>query len=174
MPDRHSVSEHQIYISVGSNIERETHTQKGLDALFNEFGALTLSRVFESEAIGFKGDTFYNLVVGATTTRTVSQVCQCLKDIEHENGRVRGAEKFSSRTLDLDLLLYDKLVIDNPVELPRGEILYNAFVLQPLADIAPIEKHPIVDETYASLWQAFDKQTQRLWPIPFAWSPPAA
>ena len=173
--DKHkAVSTHQIYISVGSNIERERHTLGGLDALHAAFGELTLSSVFESESVGFNGDAFYNLVVSACTPRSIEDVCAILKDIETAHGRVRGAEKFSSRTLDLDLLLYDNLVVDEPVILPRGEILYNAFVLQPLAEIAPALMHPVTNQTYATLWHEFDKNKQRLWPIPFAWSPPAA
>jgi 2-amino-4-hydroxy-6-hydroxymethyldihydropteridine diphosphokinase len=162
---------HTIYISVGSNIEREKYTKAGLQGLTEVYGELLLSRVYESESVGFQGSHFYNLVVKAVTDRTIDEVCQTLKLIEDNNKRERSSQKFSPRTLDLDLLLYDSVISHDPVELPRPEILYNAFVLQPLAEIAPQDKHPIAGKTYADLWQEYDKTQQQLWPIEFNWRP---
>ena len=162
---------HQIYISVGSNIEREKHTKAGLQAMYEIFGPLQLSRVYESEAVGFDGHNFYNLVVKAQTDKSIEQVCYALKSIEDQNKRQRGTEKFSPRTLDLDLLLYDSVVTSDPVELPRGEVLFNAFVLQPLAEIAAQDVHPQVGKSFATLWQEYDKSQQQLWPIEFTWRP---
>ena len=85
------------------------------------------------------------------------------------HGRLVGAKKFSPRTLDLDLLLYDYVVCETPVTLPRAEIVNNAFVLWPLAELAPELIHPLVDKSYASLWQEYDKESQRLWPVMFEW-----
>lgn len=161
---------HCIFISVGSNINREKHIKSGLHAMHDIFGAMRLSAVYESESVGFKGSNFYNLVVQASTSLGVVEVVQILKQIERNNLRSHGGKKFSPRTLDLDLLIYDQLITSSPVELPRGEILYNAFVLQPLAEIAPLLIHPINGETYQALWQKYDKSTQHLWPIEFTWS----
>jgi 2-amino-4-hydroxy-6-hydroxymethyldihydropteridine diphosphokinase len=166
-----NINKHTIYISIGSNIEREKYTKAGLQGLYEVFGDLTLSRVFESESVGFQGCHFYNLVVKTLTHLDIADVCQALKLIEDKNKRERGAEKFSPRTLDLDLLLYDSIICHQPVELPRSEILYNAFVLQPLAEIAPREIHPIAKKSYAVLWQEYDKTQQQLWPIEFTWRP---
>jgi len=138
----------------------------------NCFGDLELSRVFESESVGFSGDNFYNLVVKAHTPLSVAQVCEALKAIEQECGRQRQSEKFSPRTLDLDLLTFDKVVCTHPVILPREEITYNAFVLQPMADLVPNEKHPVTQQSYAEMWQQYDKTKQHLWPVNFAWSAP--
>lgn len=160
---------HQIYISVGSNIEREKHTKAGLQAMYEIFGDLQLSRVYESESVGFDGHNFYNLVVKAQTDLSIEQVCLALKKIEDQNKRQRGSEKFSPRTLDLDLLLYDAIITRHPVELPRPEVLYNAFVLQPLAEIAADDIHPLVGKTYSTLWHEYDKTQQQLWPIQFTW-----
>ena len=161
---------HQIFISIGSNIDRTVNTQAAKAALEQHFSDLVCSQVYESEAIGFNGAPFYNWVASATTNRALTEVVSTLKRIESDNGRTRSLEKFASRTLDLDLLLYDNKVASEPVELPRGEILYNAFVLQPLAEIAPDGIHPVCHKTYSQLWQDFDKTKQRLWPISFAWS----
>ena len=164
MPD------HQILISIGSNIEREKHIRASRRALEAHFSDVACSSVYESEAVGFDGSPFFNLVASATTHYGVSEVCQILKQIEHENGRRRQAKKFSSRTLDLDLLTYDALVTDEPVVLPREEILYNAFVLWPLAELVPSRRHPGEKTTYSDLWRAFDTRNQALWPISFSWS----
>ena len=160
----------RIYISLGSNIERERHIRAGLDALQAEFGELEVSRVFESEAVGFAGRPFYNLVVGADTELPLAILCQRLRAVEFAHGREPDAKKFAPRTLDLDLLLYGDLVCEDPVALPRGEILSNAFVLWPLAELASSLRHPTDGRTLGELWQAYDKASQRLSPIPFHWA----
>lgn len=159
----------RIYISLGSNIERDRHIRAGLDALHAEFGALTVSRVFESAAVGFNGPPFYNLVVGADTALPLPTLCQRLRAMEFAHGREPDAKKFAPRTLDLDLLLYGDLVCETPVALPRGEILTNAFVLWPLAELAPQLRHPSDGRTLGALWDAYDKASQQLSPIPFQW-----
>lgn len=163
-------TEHTIFISVGSNIEREKHVRSGLQAMHQSFGELSLSSVYESESVGFAGSHFYNLVVKAATILSVNQVCSVLKQIEEQNHRVRGDKKFAPRTLDLDLLLYDDLVTKEGVELPRAEILYNAFVLKPLAEISPQGVHPVERRSYQALWDDYDQSQQKLWPIEFTWS----
>lgn len=162
---------HIIYISVGSNVDKEKHTKAGLQGMYQAFGKLTLSSVFESESVGFEGDNFYNLVIKANTTLSIEEVCSVLKQIEQDNKRQRGEQKFAPRTLDLDLLLYGQLVTTQPITLPRPEVLYNAFVLKPMAEIAADVIHPVVQESYANLWQEYDKSQQKLWAIKFNWSP---
>ena len=159
----------QIYISVGTNHNREHHIRMAVQELAQQFGELQLSSVYESDAVGFKGDAFYNMVIGASTTLSVADCVAVFKAIEDRHGRVRGGEKFCGRTLDLDLLTYDTLVCRQPVELPRGEITENAFVLWPLAEIAAEQIHPVTGQSYAALWQAYNK-SQKLWPIDFSWS----
>ncbi|ULH04689.1 2-amino-4-hydroxy-6-hydroxymethyldihydropteridine diphosphokinase [Aeromonas caviae] len=159
----------RIYISLGSNIDRERHIRAGLDALHAEFGELQVSRVFESEAVGFNGRPFYNLVVGADTELPLATLCQRLRAMEFAHGREPDAKKFAPRTLDLDLLLYGELVCETPLVLPRGEILTNAFVLWPLAELAPTFRHPIDGRTIGDLWAGYDKASQRLDPIHFHW-----
>lgn len=160
----------QVYLSLGSNLDREKNIVAGLDALAQQFGDLQISRVYESESVGFKGSRFFNLVVGITTDKTIAALSEALKKIEDENGRVRTGPKYSPRTLDIDILTYHDFVgVDSCVILPRGEILENAFVLLPLAELAPDAVHPVCQKTYATLWQAYDKNAQSLWPIFFEW-----
>lgn len=160
----------QVFLSLGSNIDRERHIRAGLDALAAQFGELQISRVFESVAVGFEGDNFYNLVVGIQTDLPVGQLALCLRGIEDANGRLRSGPKFSARTLDIDILTYGDLsgTVDG-VKLPRAEIEKNAFVLQPLAELAPDIVHPLTGKTFARMWAEYDKTKQKLWPVDFSW-----
>ncbi len=159
-----------IYISIGSNIDREQHIRGGVAVLREYFQDLRLSRVYESAAVGFAGDAFYNLVAAARTELDVAQVVTLLHDIENRFGRERAGPRFSSRTLDMDLLLYDDVVQNGQgYKLPREEITQNAFVLWPLAEIAPDAVHPVLRQTYNELWREFDRGSQQLLPIAFAW-----
>jgi 2-amino-4-hydroxy-6-hydroxymethyldihydropteridine diphosphokinase len=146
------------YISVGSNIDKNKNILASLQALEDYFGKLTVSSIYESEPVGFSGDTFYNLVVGFDSDLEVKEVAKQLRQIELDNGRTRDCQKFSARTLDLDLILYGDLIVnDGRLQIPRDEIERYAFVLEPLAEIAPTLKHPVSHTSYAELWEKFDK-----------------
>jgi 2-amino-4-hydroxy-6-hydroxymethyldihydropteridine diphosphokinase len=146
------------YISIGSNIDKETHITASLLALEQSFGALTVSSIYESEAVGFSGDVFHNLIVGFDSELDVKSVAKQLRQIELDNGRTRDSQKFSARTLDLDLILYGDLIIsDGRLQIPRDEIERYAFVLEPLAEIAPTLNHPVSGISYGELWEKFDK-----------------
>jgi len=148
----------QGYISIGSNIDKEIYIPASIKALSQLFGELIISSVYSSESVGFTGDSFYNLVVGFSSELTVKEVAKHLRNIELANGRTQESQKFSSRTLDLDLLLYDDLIInDGRLQIPRDEIQSYAFVLEPLAEVAPTLRHPVNDLSYAELWERFDK-----------------
>ena len=159
-----------VYLSLGSNIDRERHIGAALDALAKHFGSLEISTVFESVAVGFEGDSFYNLVVGIHSGLAVGEIAKVLKHIEDCNGRDRSAPKFGPRSLDIDILTVDNLAgeIDG-IKLPRNEVLKNAFVLQPLAELAPDMIHPLTNKTMGQHWQEFDKTSQQLWPVKFEW-----
>ena len=157
----------QIYISLGSNVNKEHYIQQALLVLKSYFTPIEHSSVFESEAVGFAGNNFFNSVVGAQTDMPLLQLCQLLKNIERDNGRTLNDKKFSPRTLDLDLLFYDDIVCDSPAQLPRDEITKNAFVLQPLAEIAPNFYHPVAKQTIAQLWDTYNNPKQKLWKVEF-------
>lgn len=160
----------KVYLSLGSNINRHHHIHAGLDALAEYFGELHISPVYESKSVGFDGSNFFNLVVGIETDLSIPALSEILKKIEDDNGRCRQGPKFSPRTLDIDILTYGNFVgVDHGVALPRAEITQNAFVLLPLADLSAQQKHPQLEQTYAELWQAYDKQSQPLWPVEFVW-----
>jgi 2-amino-4-hydroxy-6-hydroxymethyldihydropteridine diphosphokinase len=158
----------RVYLSLGSNIDREHNLRGAITELREAFGELTVSRVFESTAVGFDGEDFYNLCVGLDTELEVQAVNDTLHRIEDHYGRDRSGPRFSSRTLDIDLLLYDDLVIkQGKLELPRDEITKNAFVLWPLAEIAADTRHPTLNLSIAELWRGFDKNSQTLHPVDF-------
>ncbi|TYK66089.1 2-amino-4-hydroxy-6-hydroxymethyldihydropteridine diphosphokinase [Colwellia echini] len=163
----------QIYISLGSNIEREHHVKQGLLSLAEAFALpfeqLTLSALYESDPVGFEGAAFYNMVIGLTCSHSVEEVATILRNIEFAHGRALNAKKFSPRSLDLDLLLYDNLIIDSPAQLPRDEITTNAFVLWPLSEIAPNLEHPILTKTYRDLWQEYNKSSQQISIVANCW-----
>lgn len=161
----------QIYISLGSNIEKEKYVAKGLDDLTALLGDIDVSSLYACEAVGFDGPEFYNLVVGANTSLSLNDLAQALRQIELDNGRAANAIKYSPRTLDLDLLLYDQEICHSPVQLPRDEITTSAFVLWPLAELAPDLIHPTLGTSYQVLWQAFDKSSQQITQLPLPWQP---
>lgn len=153
----------RVYVGLGSNIERERNLRAAVRALREHFGSLILSPVYESRPIGFEGENFYNLVATVDTAETPETVVAVLHAIEQHLGRRRGATRYLSRTIDLDLLLYDNLVREDPgLWLPRSEILEYACVLRPLADLAPQRRHPQTGETYAEMWARFDQTAQPL------------
>lgn len=159
----------QVYVSLGSNIERRHHIKAALRMLAQEFGALAQSPVYESAAVGFEGAPFYNLVVGFETGMSPRAVQDRLHTIEHHNDRDRSAG-LGARTLDLDLLLYDDLVMDRDgVVVPRADITRYAFVLGPLAEIAGSQRHPVSGERLDTLWAEFADASQVLQRVD--WSP---
>lgn len=160
----------QVYLGIGSNIERERYLTAGLDALQGLCGELALSSVYDSAAVGFAGQPFLNMVAGVVTSLDLDELATRLRHIEFEHGRPANATRFSARQLDIDILTYDDLAgTYGAVTLPRGEILENAFVLCPLAELAPDALHPVSGHTYGALWQAFDRASQPLTRVDFSW-----
>ncbi|WP_354622968.1 2-amino-4-hydroxy-6-hydroxymethyldihydropteridine diphosphokinase [Psychromonas sp. MME2] len=154
----------EVFVGIGSSINRSENVQLGVAALQALFSDVQISPVYESEAVGFSGANFYNLVAKFTTNLAIVDVIKQLKKIELANGRPEFAIKFAPRTIDLDLLLYDQEIAPE-FDLPRAEITKNAFVLKPLADLAPRLTDPLSGETYQNLWAKYPKEKQNLWKI---------
>jgi 2-amino-4-hydroxy-6-hydroxymethyldihydropteridine diphosphokinase len=148
----------EVYVGIGSNQDPERHIAAALAELERRFGPLTLSSLYESAPVGFEGPAFHNGVAGFGTQLPVETVAAILTDIEQRLGRTPEWKKFAPRPIDLDLLLYGDLVRrgQKPL-LPRDDIARFAFVLEPLAEIAPDRRHPVTGERFADLWARFDK-----------------
>jgi len=153
----------RVYVSLGSNVDREIKIRQAVDLLREYFKEIDLSPVYDSAAVGFDGSNFLNLVAGFDTDLEVAAVATVFHDIEDQLGRDRTLPKFASRPIDLDILTYDDMVLDIPgIRIPRPEILHNAFVLKPLQDIAGDRLHPESGESYALLWQRMAETAPRL------------
>jgi len=157
----------QIYLGLGSNIERERHLRAGLDARAGFLVDVRCSAVFESQPVGIKSGPFFNLVVSAYTDLPLMELDRRLKSIEADNGRYAPDRK--GLPLDIDVLLYGELVGNfDGLVLPRAEILKNAFVLWPLSLMAPDRLHPEAGKTMAHLWRD-SHIDQVLAPVAFEW-----
>lgn len=156
------------FISIGSNIDKEIHIPSSLNALKKQFGQIIISSLYETEAVGFEGDDFYNLIVQFESSNTAKEVAKILRQIELEHGRTRDSRKYAARTLDLDLILYgDQIISDGRLQIPRDEIERYAFVLEPLAEIAENRLHPISHKSYAELWTNYDKTKVKQTKLPY-------
>ena len=143
------------WLSLGSNVDPERHLPAAADALRARFGAARFSPVYRTPAVGFEGPDFLNAAAEIRTDLDPFALNGWLHALEDAQGRQRGGARFSSRTLDIDIVFFDDLVLKGPgnLELPRPE-LRLAFVLKPLADIAPDHRVPTTGETLAALWAA--------------------
>ena len=146
-----------IYLGLGSNVEPEMNLSRAVQELRQHYGELDASAVYRSAAIGFEGDDFLNLVVRIQSDETVAKVVEEIERLHDLSGRVRGGNKWVARPLDIDLLLYDDRVIDEPgIRVPRSDVLEYSFVLRPLAELAPELSHPVTGRTMLEHWQEFD------------------
>lgn len=155
-----------LSLSIGSNINAAINVRRAVAALREHFGELDLSTVYESEAVGFEGDNFLNLVVVTETAESLGAISGYLKQLEDRMGRDRSRPRFSGRVIDVDILTYGDLHGERDgVALPRDEVTRNAYVLCPLAELLPNQQHGPSGKTYAQLWEEYDKSRQPLWPV---------
>lgn len=152
----------EVFVGIGSNVEPEQRVREAVRQLRQRFGEVNLSPVYRNPAIGFTGDDFLNLVVSFECRESAAELHTALDEIELRCGRVRGGPRFAPRTLDLDLLLYGNLIENAPIKLPRPEILEYAYVLKPLADLAPARHHPVTGRSFAEHWRDFPGKNQVL------------
>ncbi|MBW8313037.1 MAG: 2-amino-4-hydroxy-6-hydroxymethyldihydropteridine diphosphokinase [Rhizobium sp.] len=152
------------WLSLGSNQQAEANLRAAADALRQRFGAVVFSPVYRTPAVGFEGPDFLNAAAAIDTALDPFELNDWLHALEDGMGRDRSGPRFSSRPIDVDIVFYDQRVLKGPgnLKLPRPE-LRHAFVLKPLADIAPDYRVPGDGRTLAELWAAH----------PEASSPPA-
>ena len=152
-----------VYLGLGSNIRPEENLSLGVRELRRHYGEVDVSSVYRGAAIGFEGDDFLNLVLRVRSKETPVEICNEIERLHDLAGRNRSNEKWVSRPLDIDLLLYNDLIIDErPVRVPRSDILEYSFVLRPLAELAPDLVHPATGKTMLAHWQEFDAESQPL------------
>jgi 2-amino-4-hydroxy-6-hydroxymethyldihydropteridine diphosphokinase len=157
----------RAYLSLGSNVEPRRYLRAALEELRQRFGEIAVSPAYRSKSVGFDGPDFVNLAVGLETDLSPEALNAWLHALEDRHGRRRDVPRYSDRTLDVDIVLYDDLVQQGKghLEIPRKE-LRHAFVLRPLADIAPDARHPVDGRTMAELWAAFPAEREPLAPEP--------
>lgn len=149
------------WLSLGSNLSPEANLRAAAHALRARFGPVRFSPVYRTPSVGFEGPDFLNAAAEIQTDLDPHALNHWLHALEDAQGRQRGGARFSSRTLDVDIVFFDDLVLKGPgnLELPRPE-LRHAFVLKPLADIAPAHRVPTTGETLAALWAAHPEAAQ--------------
>lgn len=156
----------EVYVAAGSNVEPHRRLRQALALLAAAYPDLRVSPAYANAAVGFEGEDFVNLVVGFTTDAPLESVLATLHGIEAACGRPREAPKWAPRTIDLDVLLYGDLVGRFPgAVLPRPDLLRRAFMLGPLADLAPGLVHPAEKLSIGELWQRFDRAAHELRPV---------
>jgi 2-amino-4-hydroxy-6-hydroxymethyldihydropteridine diphosphokinase len=143
----------RAYLSLGSNIDPARHLRSAIAALLERFGVVEVSPVYRTAAVGFDGEDFLNAAAIIDSDLDPPALNDWLHALEDAHGRDRSGPRFGPRPLDIDIVFYDDLTLDGPghLQVPRDE-LKHAFVLKPLADIAPDYVHPRIGRSLAALW----------------------
>jgi 2-amino-4-hydroxy-6-hydroxymethyldihydropteridine diphosphokinase len=157
--DRKPRPRSRAYLSLGSNLEPEANLAAAVAALRARFGDVVVSPVYRSPPDGFHGPDFLNAIVGVDSDIHPFALDEWLHALEEAHGRDARDADYSNRPLDVDIIYFGELVLDGPgdFQLPRPE-LHHAFVLKPLADIAPDFVDPIRHKTLAQLWAAHPRR----------------
>jgi 2-amino-4-hydroxy-6-hydroxymethyldihydropteridine diphosphokinase len=152
-----------VYVAIGSNVEPERNLARAVAELEREFPGARFSPWYRNRAVGFEGDDFINLVGGFPTDLPLREVIARLHEIEALCGRTRDAPRWAPRSMDLDVLMYGDLVCEEPrLKLPRPDLLKRAYMLGPLAALAPDVVHPTAKLTIRELWERFDRDAHPL------------
>ncbi len=156
-----------VLLSLGSNIEPERYLRAALDELAATFAGLVVSPAYRTPAVGFDGATFINNAVRVQCDWSLPRMEQWLHGLEDRHGRVRTGPRLSDRTLDVDVVFHGDLVLrdGDKVRIPRPE-LKHAFVLKPLADIAPEFVDPLSGRSLAQLWRDHPQHDQPFEVVP--------
>jgi 2-amino-4-hydroxy-6-hydroxymethyldihydropteridine diphosphokinase len=150
----------KAYLSLGSNLDAERHLEQAVGELRERFGEVIVSPWLRTPAVGFEGPDFLNGAAIVDTDLGIVELDAWLHALEDAHGRRRDVPRFSDRPLDIDIVFYDDLVFRGPgnLQVPRPE-LKHAFVLQPLAQVAPGFRDPVSGKTLAELWDGMRRST---------------
>jgi 2-amino-4-hydroxy-6-hydroxymethyldihydropteridine diphosphokinase len=153
----------EVYVAAGSNVEPARHMSQAVAELERAFPGVRFSSWYRNRAVGFDGEDFINLVAGFATTLPVRALLERLHAIEARCGRPRQAPRWAPRSMDLDVLLYGELVCEEPgLKLPRPDLVKRAYMLGPLAELAPEVRHPTTGLSVGELWRRFDRDAHPL------------
>lgn len=139
-----------VFLGLGTNLgDREANLRAALRMLRDVVRIEAVSSVYESEPVGYRAQPdFWNLVVRAGTRLEPSALLEAVRGIERALGR-EPSFRNAPRVMDIDLLLYDDVELDLPeLTLPHPRMLERAFVLKPLAEVAPDVVHPATGRTF--------------------------
>lgn len=146
----------QVILGLGSNIEPRKHLSEAVARLRAQFEPFELSPIYETQAVGFSGANFWNLVAGIQTELALEVLKPVLRSIEYAVGRPEEAPKWADRCIDIDILMYGDVRGASVVgPLPRADILRYAHVLAPLADLYPQLCHQETGRSFLQHWQNF-------------------
>lgn len=148
----------EVFIAAGSNVDPFVNLPRALRMLRAHYPGLRRSRAWRNAAVGFEGEDFVNLVVCFATGESPRKVLTRLHEAESACGRARDAPRWAPRSMDLDILLYGDLVSDEgDLVLPRPDLLRRAYMLGPMAELAPGLRHPTRGLSMRELWERFDR-----------------
>jgi 2-amino-4-hydroxy-6-hydroxymethyldihydropteridine diphosphokinase len=148
----------KVFLGIGTNLgERETNLKECVASIEKNIGpVLKCSSIYETEPWGFKSDNqFLNMVVLAETKLSPSGVMGASLMIESFLGRIRTGKQYSSRIIDIDILLYDNIIIDEvSLKIPHPLMHERKFVLVPLCELDPDLVHPVLGKTFSTLLES--------------------
>jgi len=153
----------EVFVAAGSNVRPHDNLRRALAILRRSWPEMRVSRAYANAAVGFEGEDFVNLVIGFETEEPLEAVLTRLHAAEAACGRPRAAPKWAPRSMDLDVLLYGDVVGEFPgAVLPRPDLVRRAYMLGPLAELAPEVEHPTLHRSIRDLWENFDRDAHAM------------
>lgn len=153
-----------VFLGIGTNLgSRENNLEQAVERIVEFIGpVLKSSSIYETEPWGFQAkDEFLNLVVKVETDLTPSGLLGRILMIESLMGRVRGENRYESRLIDIDILLYEDMVVDEEsLKIPHSLMHQRRFVLVPLCELAPEMIHPILKKSCAELLEICEDKSE--------------
>ncbi|MFT5706219.1 MAG: 2-amino-4-hydroxy-6-hydroxymethyldihydropteridine diphosphokinase [Oceanospirillaceae bacterium] len=158
----------QVFVAIGSNYNAQANVLAALAALEKFFGGLNVSSVYKNPSLENGGGDYLNLVVAFSTALTGKELIYNLKSIEKRLGRTAFSKLDQKVCIDLDLILFGGFIgLIGSTNIPSVSVVKHSFVLAPLAEIAARVKEPHSGESYAALWEKFDKRRHVLTKVSF-------